>query len=190
MKSFRLCLGLLAVGALTASLSAQSTPAAAAKTIEPARIAYVNTAQFLDETTGIKELVRSAKALEVEFSATQSELSLLNEKLRTLAGEINHLRADPTGNAKALEEKQTTGLKMQQELQAKQQKASADFQQRQQETQGPITAQVGKELRAFAKDRGVSMLFDASKLGDALLDAKVELDLTPDFIAYYNAKHP
>jgi hypothetical protein len=34
------------------------------------------------------------------------------------------------------------------------------------------------------------MLFDASKLGDALLDAKVELDLTPDFIAYYNAKHP
>jgi Skp family chaperone for outer membrane proteins len=189
MKSFRLCLVSLAVGALTASLSAQ--PAAApAKPVETARIAYVNTAQFLDETTGIKELVRAAKALDVEFSSTQSELSLLNEKLRTIAGEINHLRSDPTANAKALEEKQAAGMKLQQELQTKQQQAQAAFQQRQQETQGPITAQVGKELRAFAKDRNVSMLFDASKLGDALLDAKVELDLTPDFISYYNAKHP
>ena len=189
MKSFRLYLVSLAVGVLTASLSAQ--PAAApVKQVETARIAYVNTSQFLDETTGIKQLVRAAKALDVEFSSTQSELSLLNEKLRTIAGEINHLRADPTANAKALEEKQGAGMKLQQELQTKQQQAQAAFQQRQQETQGSITTEIGKEMRAFAKTRNVSMLFDASKLGDALLDAKVELDLTPDFIAYYNAKHP
>ena len=190
MNSFRYCLLLVAVAASIASLPAQPKTTLVVKVIETARVAYVSSNQFLDETTGLKELVRAAKALEVEFSSTQSDLSLMNEKLRTLAGEINHLRADATANAKALEEKQTTGLKMQQEMQAKQQQAQAAFQQRQQETQGPITAQIGKELRAFAKEREISMLFDASKLGDALLDAKVELDLTPDFIAYYNSKHP
>ena len=190
MKSFRLCFLAAAVATLTASLTAQPKTAPVVKAVETARVAYVSSGQFLDEATGIKELVRTAKALELEFSGTQSELSLLNEKLRTLAGEINRLRADPTANAKALEEKQTAGLKMQQELQGKQQQAQAAFQQRQQETQGPITTQIGKELRAFSKEREISMLFDASKLGDALLDAKPELDLTPDFIAYYNAKHP
>ena len=190
MKSFRLCLFTVVVAALTASLSAQPKTTPVVKAVENARIAYVSSNQFLDETTGLKELVRTAKALELEFTGTQSELSLLNEKLRTIAGEINRLRADPTANAKALEEKQTAGLKMQQEMQTKQQQAQAAFQQRQQETQGPITAQIGKELRAFAKERDISMLFDASKLNDALLDAKVELDLTPDFVAYYNSKHP
>src|ERR1700712_1408216 len=190
MKSFRLCLLSFAVITLTASLPAQPKTTPVIKTIETARIAFVSSSQFLDETTGLKELVRVSKALEVEFSSTQGDLSLLNEKLRTIAGEITRLRADPVANAKALEEKQTAGFKLQQELQGKQQQAQATFQQRQQETQGPITAQIGKELRTFAKERDVSMLLDASKLGDALLDAKLELDLTPDFIAYYNGKHP
>ena len=190
MKLFRLSLLPLLIAALTASLPAQTKPATAVKAIETARVAYVNSSQFLDETTGIKALVRVAKALELEFSGTQSELSLLNEKLRTVAGEINRLRADPVANAKALEEKQTAGMKMQQELQQKQQQAQGTFQQRQQETQGPVTADIGKELRAFSKERDIGLLFDAAKLGDGLLDAKVELDLTPDFIAYYNSKHP
>lgn len=190
MKFFRLSLLALVAAALATSLPAQPKPTPAVKAVETARVAFVSSAQFLDETTGLKQLVRVAKALELEFSGTQSELSLLNEKLRTLAGEINRLRADPVANAKALEEKQTAGFQMQQDLQAKQQKAQASFQQRQQETQGPITTEITKELQAFAKERDISMLFDASKLGDALFYAKVELDLTPDFIAYYNAKHP
>ena len=187
MKLFRFALLPLLAAALTASLSAQPK---APKPIEPARIAYVSSNQFLDEATGLKELVRVNKALELEFSGAQSELSLLNEKLRTLAGDITRLRADPAANAKALEEKQTTGLRLQQEMQSKQQAAQASFQQRQQETQRPITDQIAKELRAFSKERDISMLFDTSKLGEALLDAKTELDVTADFIAFYNAKHP
>lgn len=187
MKLFRPTLLSLLVAALTLSLSAQPK---AAKPIEPARVAYVSSSLFLDEATGLKELVRVNKALELEFSGAQSELSLMNEKLRTIAGEINRLRADPVANAKALEEKQTTGLRMQQEMQTKQQAAQTSFQQRQQETQRPVTDQIAKEFRAFSKERDIGMLFDTSKLGEALLDAKPELDVTADFIAFYNAKHP
>ena len=56
--------------------------------------------------------------------------------------------------------------------------------------QGPIAADISKELRAFAKERDLGLLLDVAKLGEAVLDAKPELDLTADFVGYFNAKHP
>jgi hypothetical protein len=56
--------------------------------------------------------------------------------------------------------------------------------------QGPIAVEIGKELRAFAKERDLGMVLDLAKLGEAVLDAKPELDVTAEFVVYYNAKHP
>jgi Skp family chaperone for outer membrane proteins len=184
--------------ALAAPLAAQTAlaaptpaPAAAApKAIEPVRLAFVNSSAFLDETAGIKQLVRAAQGLELEFSTTQSELSLLNEKLRTIVGELNKLNADAATNAKAISEKQAAGVALQQDLQAKQQAAQQAYAKRSQEVQGPIAVEIGKELRAFAKERDLGMVLDLAKLGEAVLDAKPELDLTAEFVVYYNAKHP
>ncbi len=173
---------------LVAPLTAQTAPAP--KAIEPVRLAYVNSAAFLDEATGIKQLVRAAQSLELEFSTTQSELSLLNEKLRTIVGELNKLNADQVANAKAIADKQAAGTKLQQELQAKQQAGQQAYSKRSQEVQGPIAAEISKELHAFAKERDLGMVLDIAKLGEAVLDAKPELDLTGDFIGYFNAKHP
>jgi len=187
MKFPRLLLLPLVVAALVAPLAAQTKPAA--KPIAPARVAFVNSAAFLDEATGIKQLVKATQGLELEFSSAQGELSLLNEKLRTIIGELNKLGADKTANAKAIAEKQTAGQLLQQELAAKQQTAQAAYGKRAQEVQEPITAEIGKELRTYAKERGVDVLIDGAKLGDALLDVTPELDLTADFVAYYNEKH-
>jgi Skp family chaperone for outer membrane proteins len=211
MKFFRLSvLSVLATG-LTAFLSAQttapatstpsarpaSTPAAAAATpaapitkLALARVAYVNSNAFLEPATGIKQLVTAYKNLEVEFAPQQSELSLLQEKLRTLVAELKKLQAEATPDAKAIDDKQKAGLALQQELQAKQQDAQQAFQKRQQELQGPVSVELGKEIRQFAQERDITMIFDLAKLGDALLDAKPEADLTADFIGYFNAKHP
>lgn len=191
MKFFRvLTLSLLTAG-LTAVLPAQVKPAAApaAKPVESARLACVNSAAFLQEG-GIKVLVRAAQGLDLEFSGAQSELSLLNEKLRTIVGELQKLSADQVANAKAIEGKQVEGQKLQQELQQKQQSAQAAYQQRQQEVFGPIMQQVDTDLQAYAKEREVGLLIDLSKLGEAVLFLKPDLDLTADFVARYNAKNP
>lgn len=189
MKSFRLFLLPLLAAALVAPLTAQPKSPAVIKTVEPTRVAYINSGAFLDPATGIKQLVRVAQGLELEFSTTQSELSLLGEKLRTLAGELNKLNAEPAANAKAIEEKRTEGLRLQQELQAKQQAAQEAYSKRAQELQTPVATEIGKELRAFAKERNVDLLFDIAKMGEMVLEAKTELDLTPEFIGFYNAKH-
>lgn len=190
MKSLRLILLPLLAAALGVPLTAQSKSPAVIKTLETARVALVNSNAFLEPASGIKQLVRSAQALELEFSGTQSELSLLGEKLRTLAGELNKLNADPVANAKAMADKQAEGQRLQQTLAAKQQAAQEAFGKRAQETQGPITAEIGKALRTFAAEREISLLLDSAKLGEAILDAKPELDLTAEFVSYYNSKHP
>jgi len=190
MKSFRPFLVSLLAAALVAPLAAQPAKTPVVKVIEPVRVGFVNSGAFLDEQTGIKQLVKVAKGLELEFSTTQSELSLLSEKLRTLVGELQKLSADQVTNAKAIADKQAEGSKLQQELQSKQQAAQEAYGKRAQETQAPIAADIGKEMRAFAKERDLGLLLDSAKLGEAILDVKPELDLTADFVSYYNARHP
>lgn len=181
---------------LFASAVAQQ-PAAAPAAAKPAkkdipltRIAWINTAAFGAEEGGIKQMVRAIKELEIEFSGVQSELSLLQEKLRTIVGELQKLQADTTANAEAIKTKQAEGLKLQQEFQTKQQQAQQDFAQAQQQKQGPVAAEIGKALTAYANERDIGMIIDAAKIGEAILTSKPELDITEDFIAYYNAAHP
>jgi Skp family chaperone for outer membrane proteins len=196
MKSVRLLVTLFSITLGCLSLSAQ-TPAApapakpAAKKVFPAgSVAWINTQEFAAEETGIKQLVRVMKELELEFSGAQSELSLLNEKLRTIVGELKKLQADPVANADAIKAKQTEGLQIQQDLQGKQQQFQAAVQAAQQQKQGPIVTELTKALNTYAKDHDLAFVFDVSKLGDAGVYAKPELDITADFIAAYNAAHP
>jgi Skp family chaperone for outer membrane proteins len=173
-------------------LAAQTTPAAAPapKQVPVSRVAWINSRAFFGEEEGIKHLVRSVKELELEFSGTESELSLLSEKLRTIVGEIQKLQAGGEANAQAIQDKQTEGLKLQQELQGKQQQAQQAVAQAQQAKQGPIMDDIRKALEAYAKERQIGILLDAAKLGDAFLYSQPEIDVTADFIAYFNAAHP
>jgi Skp family chaperone for outer membrane proteins len=191
MKLTRSFLFLFSVLLVASPLAAQTTAApTAAKEVPLSRVAWLNSRAFFDEETGIKRLVRSVKELELEFSGTESELSLLNEKLRTLVGELQKLQAGGEANAKAIEDKQTEGLQLQQELQTKQQQAQQAVAQAQQAKQGPIMDDIRKTIEAFAKERDIAVLFDGARLGDALLFTKPEADVTADFIAYFNEKNP
>jgi Skp family chaperone for outer membrane proteins len=196
MKFPRLLLSLLGLTLGCVSVSAQApaaaqpAPAAAVKLLPVSRVAWISSNAFMDEAGGIKALVRVLKELELEFSGTQSELSLLNEKLRTLVSELNKLQAGGETNAQAIQEKQAAGLKLQRELQAKQQAAQTAISQAQQEKQGPIAAEISKALTAYTKERQIGLLFDVAKINDGLIAAQPELDVTSDFIAYYNASHP
>ncbi len=196
MKFSRLLLSLLGLALGTVTLSAQTAAAAitpakpAAKLLPVSRVAWINSSAFLAEEGGIKQLVRVLKELELEFSGTQSDLSLMGEKLRTMGGELNKLKAGGVANAAAIQEKQAAAEKLYQELQAKQQQAQAAVQQAQQEKQGPISIEIGKALTAFTKEREIGLLFDVAKMNEGLVSAQPELEVTNDFIAYFNASHP
>lgn len=190
MKFSRFALFSLLAALAVAPLAAQTTPAAAPKQVPVSRTAWINSRNFFAEDNGIKRLVRSVKELELEFSGTESELNLLSEKLRTIVAELQKLQGDAQANAQAIQEKQTEGLKLQQELQGKQQQAQQAVQQAQQAKQGPIMEDIRKALEAYAKERQIGTLLDLARLGEAALYVQPELDVTNDFVAYFNAAHP
>ena len=184
-----LTLSCLSLSAETPAAPAASKPAAP-KVIPTARLAWINTSAFTTEEGGVKQLVHVMKQLELEFSGPQGELALLNEKLRTIVGELNKLQADTTANADVIKHKQAEGLKLQQELQAKQQQFQAAVQAAQQEKQSPIVAELTKSLAVYAKSHDLNLVIDVAKLGDGVVSADPSIDITADFVASYNAAHP
>jgi Skp family chaperone for outer membrane proteins len=192
MKFARILVSLLGLASLglTSFAQAPAAPAAAPKTVPLTRVAWLNSSAFIADTGGIKQLVRIVKELDLEFSGQQSELSLMGEKLRTIVGELNKLEAGGEANAEAFRTKRAEGVKLQQELQARQQAFQQAVQQVQQQKQAPVAAELSKAIAAFAKEREIGMLFDAAKMGDALISAQPELEVTQEFIAYFNEKHP
>lgn len=189
MKSPRILLSALSLVLGTLSLSAQTPaakPAAVVKPMPVSSVAWINSDDFTHEEGGIKVLVRVLKELELEFSGTQDDLSLLSSKLQTIIGELNRLQAGGETNAEAIKQKQTEGLKLQQELQTRQQQAQQAINAAQQEKQGPISQEIGKALTVFAKERDIGILFDIAKMGDSLIVAKPELEVTEEFITYFN----
>ena len=196
MKSPRSLLFLAGLTLLVAPALAQTAapakPAAkpVLKVVPAMKVAWLNSAGFVDEQTGIKALVRTGKELELEFSNQQSDLSLLNEKLRTIVAELGKLQAGGAANADAIQKKQTEGLKLQQDLQARQQEFQAALSQAQQEKQGPIVAELDKAMNTYAKEHELGLILDLAKIGNGVVVAQPELDVTADFIAYYNASHP
>ena len=193
MKTPRLFLGSLLLVVLVATLRAQTPlPPAAAKPIEPARVAYLKTDAFLDEGNGIKILVKVLKDLETQFQPQQAELMLINSKFNALAQEIQQLRANPpeSTDQKVLAAKIAEAQQLQRTSKVKGDAAQVAYNKRSQEVKGPIEAQILKEVSVFRQERGIDLILDSSRLGGALLSAKPEMDLTNEFIAWFNAKHP
>jgi Skp family chaperone for outer membrane proteins len=193
MKTPRLFLGSLLLVVLVANLRAQTPPPpAAVKPIEPARVAYIKTDAFLDEGNGIKILVKVLKDLETQFQPQQSELMLINSKFNALAQEIQQLRANPpeSTDQKVLAAKIAEAQQLQRTSKTKGDAAQAAYNKRSLEVKGPIEAQIVKEISVFRQERGIDLILDSSRLGGALLSGKPEMDLTNDFIAWFNAKHP
>jgi len=191
MKSPRYLAYVLGLTFLCATGVAQ-TPAAApapVKAVPALKLAWINSAAFINEEGGIKQLVRVGKELELEFGNQQSELQLQNEKLRTIVAEFNQLQTSGA-TQEVLQAKNDEGLKLQADLQAKQQAFQAAVQQAQQQKQTPVVLEMDKAMDAFAKERDIGMILDVAKLGNAVVSASPAIDVTADFVAYYNASHP
>jgi Skp family chaperone for outer membrane proteins len=200
MRIFRLFAATLFVAAIaTLPAFAQQRSGAATPTTTPAapaqgganvpssKIAFVNTQAFADEKAGITRFVAALKNLDREFKPRRDELQNMQNRIQTLAKEIEQTRsvADP----KTLQTKQDEGEKLQRELKFKKEEAEAAFQRRSEEVLGQITNDILKALDAYAKQRGITSVLDWSKM-EAMLMLDPSADITAAFIADYNSKNP
>ncbi len=189
MKTFRL----IAVSFIFAALFAVS--AFAQTQTATSKIGVINTLAFDDEKAGIAKYVSAMNSLEIEFKPVTAELNTMGTKLQTLQADIEKMR-NSASNPNVPIKPETVNAKLEEydklgrEHKFKQEDAKARFERRQQTVLGPIMQDIGNAMQDFAKQKGFDLILDGPKLENAgiLLASSDKVDITKDFITFYNAR--
>ena len=182
-----------ATAALTASAQTQpaarpAAPAAGAVTVAEGKFAIIDTEAFGDQKEGIKRLVAAFQTVEREFKPRRDEIQTLRTRYDALVKEVNDTRAVAAPAALQAKADQAEALKV--EIERKQQDGQKALDKRVQELTGPVYQDIGNALQAFAKARGLSVVFDVSKMQGVVMVVDGGIDITGAFIADYNTRNP
>lgn len=168
-----------------------TAPAANPNAVVPdSKIAFINTEAFGDEKQGIARYVAAVKSLEKEFTPRQTELTTMNNRLKTLLDDIQKLSGAAVVDPNTIRTKQDEAEQLQRDMKRKKEDADAAFQKRYEVVVSPISQDIGKSLDGFATSRGITMILDISKLAPAVLTVNPAMDVTQAFIVEYNRTHP
>ena len=178
--------GLLVLAGACAAVAQTQAPAAP---LPVARIALIDTGQFADEKTGIKQFVYATKRVIREFHPS-TEVSALRARIKTLTEEIAKVEAASSVDRNELQSKQAERERLQAEVKKKNDAFTAAFEKRLREVLEPIYRDIELAIEEFARKRGATMVLDITKLRPALLTFDSSADVTNAFIAEYNRNHP
>jgi Skp family chaperone for outer membrane proteins len=168
-----------------------SAPAAGAQgtTIAEGKFAVVDTDLFQDPKDGIARLVNAAATVDREFKPKRDEIQQLQARYDGLAKQIQDTQKVADQKALAGLADQAETLKI--DIEHKQQDGQRAIQKRWQELSGPIFTDINNALRAYAQSRGISVVFDLSKMeGVVMVVNPSGIDITAGFIAEYNQRNP
>ena len=156
------------------------------------KIGWIDTGAFGDEKAGVTKYVNALKALDTEFKPRVTELQTLDTKLKAIATELENMQKNTAVpiNQATVAAKQEEGQRLQRELEFKQKDAEAAFTARRTAFLGPITADLGKAIQEFAKQKGYSVVLDIAAMAtaNAILVLEPSADITKEFVAYYNTR--
>ena len=174
-----------------AQLKPNATPAPTAPAqpanLPDAKIALVDTDEFLNEKTGILRLVSAAKKVEGEFQPRRTELQGLQSQIDKMTADLQ--KAAPVQDPKVSAQQQDAIDQKKKELQRKGEDAQTAYQKRLQEMLGPVYDEIGKALDAYAKAHGITLILDVTKI-QGIVSASESLDITKPFISEFNSKNP
>jgi Skp family chaperone for outer membrane proteins len=204
MNIHRLLVAAAFVAAFSVSpISAQTRPSAPAAqppaTAQPqatgvvpeSKIALIYSNAFLDQKTGISRFNSLMTTLNREFQPRQTELNQLQQRIQASQDEINKLQSPGSAvpvDPKSLQAKVESLDQLKKEYQRKGEDAEAAYQKRQGEIFAPLQNDIEKALEAFAKQRGINVIIDASRV--PLVYAAESIDITRAFITDFNSKNP
>lgn len=174
--------------------SAQRPPAASTAApsstgvIADGKIAIIDTEAFADPKTGIFKLVSAFEVVNREYKPILDDLQKLRTQYEQLGKDIEATRAVEDQRARNAKLEQAETLKK--NIERKTEDAQKSYQKRLREATEPVYKDISPALQAFARQRGVNVIFDVSKLSEVMFVVNDTVDLTRAFIADYNQRNP
>ena len=177
-----------AAGAVRPPAQQPARPAAGPVNVPDGKIAIIDSDAFSDQKAGIQRLVAAFQTVEREFKPRRDELQTMRTRYDALVKQANDTKsvADQKSLAGLADQAET----LKNDIERRQQDGQRALEKRVQELTGPLFEDVGKALQAFAASRGVTLVFDVSKTGNAVMVVNNALDITDAFIADYNQRNP
>ncbi len=181
--------------AIIASLvfAAVSAVQTSAQTVPPARkIAVIDTRAFLDTKTGIKKYVTAIEAVNTEFKAAAAELDAMALKIQNLQKELQAFQEQSQKGVQVNQATVTAKLeeytKLSRDYRFRVQDNDAKYNSRQIALVFPVQRDISTALQEFTKKNGFVLLLDISKDRAGLFVSWYPVDVTKEFIAFYNAR--
>lgn len=175
-------------GSATSRPAPTTTQPAAANVVVPdSKVALVFSQDFQDQKTGIVKFTALMNQLTREFEPREKELQLLQQKINDLQAEIQKLQQQG-GNPQVIQQKMDQLEQMKKDYQRKGEDGQAAFNKRRDELLGPLQADIGNALEAYAKAHNINVLIDGSAVPVIYFDQAI--DVTRAFIAEFNSKNP
>lgn len=197
MRIFRLAaasLFLAAIAVLPAYGQGASRPASPAPqtggtaAIGEGKIAVIDTGIFFDQKQGIARFNILMTTLNREFQPRQTELDGMRTRITQLTDEIQKQQGTGVVDQKSLQAKADQLDQLKKDYQRKGEDATTLYNKRRQEIFGPLQEDIGKQIEAFARQRGITIIIDAAQV--PVLYAADSIDITRAFIQEYNSKNP
>ncbi|HYW74098.1 MAG TPA: OmpH family outer membrane protein [Pyrinomonadaceae bacterium] len=164
-----------------------TTGGSATGNVPDTKLALVDTDAFLDPKAGIMRLVAAANKVEALFQPRRAELQNLQAQVDQMTTDLQKTAAvqDP----KVTAQKQDAIDQKKREITRKTEDAQSAYQKALQDQLGPVYDDIGKELDAFAKAHGITLILDVTKV-QGIVSADGSLDITKAFITAFNSKNP
>ena len=112
----------------------------------------------------------------------------LQTRYAALVKEVNETQKVAAPDALRAKADQASQLEI--EIKRKQEDGQKALDKRVQELTAPVYQDIGNALQAFAKARGLSVVFDVSKMQGVVMVVDGAIDITNAFIADYNQRNP
>jgi Skp family chaperone for outer membrane proteins len=177
-------------------VSAQQPAPGAARPAAPAsganvpdgKVAIIDTEAFGDPKAGIARLVNAFNTVDREFKPRRDQITGLRTKYDTIVKQINDTKgvAQPASLSALAEQAET----LKNDIERQQQDGQRALDKRVKELTDPIYQDISTALQSFAKQRGITIVFDVSKMGGVMMIVDGAVDITPAFIADYNQRNP
>ncbi|HEX8286162.1 MAG TPA: OmpH family outer membrane protein [Pyrinomonadaceae bacterium] len=197
MKAIRNTFFAAVVAAFAAVTAAAQTAAPATRPAAPqggvaaiaeGKFAIIDTDAFNDQANGIKRLVAAFQTVEREFKPRRDEIQGLRTRLEALVKEIESTKA--VAAPAALQTKAEQAQQLEVEIKRKQEDGQKALDKRVQDLTGPVYQDIGNALQAYARARGLTVIFDVSKMQGVVMVVNDSVDITGAFIADYNQRNP
>ena len=165
-----------------------AAPANNGGVVPDGKVATIDTDAFADQKAGIGRLVAVYNAVEREFKPRGDELRSMKTRYDGIVKQVNDTKA--VADQKALAALADQAESLEKEMKRKQEDLQAASQKRFTELAEPVFRDIGQALQNFARQRGITVVFDLSKTGNAVMVVNNAIDITDAFIADYNARNP